>query len=56
MEAILARRYEPLNFLVIRGFPNPVLSFSERTNFLNLFCGDEGDNPAQHLIDFHQRI
>jgi hypothetical protein len=56
MEAILTQRFAPLNFSATPGFPNPVLSFLECTDFLPIFHGDEGDNPAQHLIDFHQCI
>jgi hypothetical protein len=56
MEAILAWRFAPFNFSAIPGFPNHVPSFLECADFLPLFCGDEGDNPAQHLIDFHQCI
>jgi hypothetical protein len=33
-----------------------VLSFSECTNFLPIFSGKEEDNPAHHLVKFHQCI
>jgi len=56
MEAILVRRFAPLNFSTIPGFPNPMLSFLECVDFLPIFRGNERDNPAQHLIDFHQCI
>jgi len=56
MEAILAQRFAPFNFLVIPSFPNHVPSILESADFLPLFHRDEGDNPAQHLIDFHQCI
>jgi hypothetical protein len=56
MEAILARRFAPLNFSTIPGFPNPVLSFLECPDFLPIFHGNEMDSPSQHLIDFHHYI
>ena len=56
MEAILARRFSPLNFSAVPGFPNHVPTFIECADFLPMFQGDEGDNPAQHLIGFHQCI
>jgi len=56
MEAILARRFAPLNVLAIPGFPNPMPSFPECAEFLPIFRGDEEDNPAQHLLHFHQCI
>jgi len=56
MEAILSWRFSPLKFSAIPGFPNPVPSFSKCADVLPIFHGDEGDNPSQHLIDFHQCI
>ena len=56
MEAILDWRFAPLNFLAIPSFLNPKPSFLECADVLPIFHGDEGDNPAQHLIDFHQFI
>jgi len=52
MEAILARRFSPLNFSAVPGFPNHVPTFIECADFLPMFHGHEGDDPAQHLIDF----
>jgi hypothetical protein len=56
MEALLARRFAPLNFLVVPSFPNPTPSFSGCPDFLPIFSGNDEDNPAQHLIKFHQCI
>jgi hypothetical protein len=56
MEAILARRFAPLNFSVVPGFPNPAPSFSECADFLPIFSRKDEDNPAQHLVKFHQCI
>jgi hypothetical protein len=56
MEFILAQRFTPLNFSIISSFPNPILSFSECTYFLSIFSRKEEDNPAQHLVKFHQCI
>lgn len=53
MDAILAQRFSPLNFLAIPGFPNPSPSFTNCAYFHPIFCGDVGDNPTQHLIQFH---
>jgi len=53
MDAILAQRFAPLNFLAIPSFPNPSPSFADYADLLPIFCGDVGDNPAQHLIQFH---
>jgi hypothetical protein len=56
MEAILARGFAPLKFLVIPSFPNLVLSFSECADFLPIFSGKLEDNLAHHIIEFHQFI
>lgn len=56
MEVILRRRFVPLNFLAIPSFPNPSPSFSDYAEFLPIFYGDVGDNPSQHLIQFHRCI
>jgi hypothetical protein len=54
MEAILAPRFAPFNFLVVPGFPNNVPIVDEWGDYLPRFIGDDHDHPAQHLIDFHQ--
>jgi hypothetical protein len=56
MEAILARRFAPLNFSIVPGFPNIVPSFLECTDFLPIFSGKEEDYLAHHLVKFHQCI
>jgi hypothetical protein len=54
MEAILARRFSPLNFSAISGFPNPVPHLSEWGDLLPVFREENDDDHAQHLINFHQ--
>jgi hypothetical protein len=53
MEDILARRFSPLNVLVVLGFPNPAPYFSECTDFLPIFREKDEDNSAHHVIKFH---
>jgi hypothetical protein len=54
MEKILARRFAPFNFSAIPGFPNVVPSLDEWGDYLPIFGKGEEDNPAQHLIEFHE--
>jgi hypothetical protein len=54
MEAILAWRFAPLNFSVVPSFPNLVPPPSEWMDYLPVFKEEKEDNPAQHLVTFHQ--
>ena len=54
MEAILARRFAPFNFAAVPGFPHPVLTMPEWEDFLLIFRERKEDNPADHLIKFHE--
>ena len=53
-DTILAQRLAPLNFLVVPGFPNTVPIMDEWGDFLPRFREKEEDNPAHHVIKFHQ--
>ena len=53
MEAILAQRFSPFNFLAVPGFPHPVPTMIEWGDFLPIFRERKEDNPADHLIKFH---
>jgi hypothetical protein len=50
----LSWRFSPLNFSAVLGFPHPVPHMSEWEDFLPIFRERKEDNPAQHLIKFHQ--
>ena len=54
METILARRFAPFNFSVVPSFPHPVLTMTEWGYFLPIFRERKEDNPADHLIKFHE--
>ena len=54
MEAIVARRFGPLNFSDIPGFPNPVPIMDVWGDCLPRFRESKEDNPSDHLIEFHQ--
>jgi hypothetical protein len=54
MEAILAQRFSPLNFSVVPGFPNVVPTIDEWGDYLPRFREDKDDNPADHLLEFHE--
>ena len=54
METILAHRFSPLNFSVIPCFPNFVSTKDEWGDFLPRFREHRDDNPAEHLLDFHE--
>jgi hypothetical protein len=51
---VLAWRFAPLNFSAVPGFPHLVPHISEWGYFLPIFRERKEDNPAQHLIMFHQ--
>ena len=54
MEAILARRFAPFNFSAVAGFPHPIPTMTEWGYFLPIFRERKEDNPADHLIKFHE--
>ena len=54
MEAILARRFAPSNFSDIPGFANSVPTMDVWGDCLPRFRESKEDNPADHLITFHQ--
>jgi hypothetical protein len=54
MEAILAWRFAPFNFSAIVGFPNDVPTIDIWGDYLPRFREKDEDNPALHLIEFHQ--
>ena len=54
MEAILARRFAPFNFSAVIGFPHIVPTMTEWGDFLPIFRERKEDNPADHLIMFHE--
>jgi hypothetical protein len=52
--ALLARRFAPLDFSTVPGFPHPVPSIDIWGDHLPRFAEKKGDNPSDHLIRFHQ--
>jgi hypothetical protein len=52
--ALLARRFAPLDFLTIPGFPHPIPSIDIWGDHLPIFAEKKEDNPLDHLIRFHQ--
>jgi hypothetical protein len=53
MEAIMARRFAPLNFSAIVGYPHPLPQNDEWQDLLPRFCEGENDNPLEHVLGFH---
>jgi hypothetical protein len=54
MEAILSRRFSPFNFSYVPDFPNVVPTIDEWGDFLPIFGDNRDDNPAEHLLEFHE--
>jgi hypothetical protein len=52
--AILARRFSPLDFSIVLGFPHPIPSIYVWGDHLPRFVEKKEDNPLDHLIRFHQ--
>jgi hypothetical protein len=52
--ALLARRFAPLNFSIVPSFPHPVPHLTEWGYFMPIFRERKEDNPAEHLIKFHE--
>ena len=53
-DTILQQRFAPLNFSIVRGFPNTIPIMDEWGDFLPRFKEKEEDNLAHHVIKFHQ--
>jgi hypothetical protein len=53
MEAILARRFSPLNFSSIVGYPHLVPQIDEWQDLLPRFYEGENDSPVEHVLEFH---
>jgi hypothetical protein len=53
-EAILARTFAPLNFLVVPSFENLMPLPLLWMDYLPVFKEEKEDNPSQHLVTFHQ--
>ena len=54
MEAILAQGFSPINLSVVPGFPNVVPTIDEWGDFLPRFREHRDENPAKHLLEFHE--
>ena len=52
--ALLAWRFAPLIFSSVPGFPHLVPDMSEWGYFLPIFEERKEDNPAEHLLKFHE--
>jgi hypothetical protein len=52
--ARIAARFAPLEFTNDFGFPNAIPDIKECRDHLPSFREDKGDNPAQHLFEFHK--
>jgi hypothetical protein len=53
MKAILARRFAPLNFSAIDGYPHLVPQIDEWKDLLPRFYEGDDDNPFEHVHEFH---
>jgi hypothetical protein len=54
MKSILARRFSPLNFSIVPGFPNVVPTMDVWGDYLPRFREDKDDNPTDYLLEFHE--
>ena len=52
--SLLARRFAPLDFSSVPGFPHQVPDISVSGDFLLVFKEKEEDNPTEHLLNFHK--
>jgi hypothetical protein len=50
MEAILARRFSPLNFSAIAGYPPLVAQIDEWQDLLPRFYEGENNNFVEHVL------
>ena len=53
MKTILARRFAPLNFSTIDGYPHHVPQINEWQDLLPRFYEGEDENPFDHVHEFH---
>jgi hypothetical protein len=53
MKAILAKRFSPLNFSAIDGYPHLVPQIDELQDLLPIFYEGDDDNPFEHVHEFH---
>ena len=53
MEDILAKRFAPLNFSSIYGYPHPMPQIDEWQDLLPRFYESEDENPFDHVHEFH---
>ena len=49
MKAILAKRFTPLNFSAIDGYPHPMPQIDEWQDLMPRFYEGENDNPVEHV-------
>jgi len=54
MEAILAQRFSPFNLSFVPSFPIFFPTIDEWGDYLPRFRENKDDNPADHLLDFHE--
>jgi hypothetical protein len=54
MEIILTPRYAPFNLSYVPCFPNVVPTPNEWGDYLPIFREPKEDNPAHHLLEFHE--
>ena len=53
MKAILAKRFAPLNFSAIDGYPHPVPQIDEWKDLLPRFYEGDNENLVEHVHEFH---
>jgi hypothetical protein len=56
MEKILAQRFAFCDFSQIVGFPNALPDRDQWEDFLPEFHASDWEEPAEHLLDFHEAI
>jgi hypothetical protein len=53
MKVVLAKRFVPLNFSVIDGYPHLVPQIDEWKDMLPRFYEGDNENPFEHAHEFH---
>ena len=53
MEDIMSKRFAPLNFSAMVGYPHPVPQIDEWKDLLPRFCEGKNDNTLEHVLGFH---